>query len=97
MTKPRLTPWLAVSLIVSAAAFVAGAGSLDGADGIPFRFDPMMSSAIAGGLCIVWGVIWIRALILYRWRGLWLLVVSPGVLFGIGSLWMWNYAISRLH
>lgn len=95
MIKPRLTPWLTALLTVSLLAGFMGLGALPASTGIPWRFDPLISSIVAGALCFVWLAIWIRALFLFRWRGVWLFAVSPGAIFLIAGVWMWNYALDQ--
>ena len=90
---PRLIPWLTALLAISLLAVFTGLGALPASAGIPWRLDPQIFSVIAGALCLVWIGVWIRSLFLFRWHGAWLFLVSPGVIFLIAGVWMWNKAV----
>ena len=93
----RITPWLSVFLVLSVACnvvFLSGLPSeVEGPLPFSHRFDLATTTEIAGALCFLWGAIWIRALFVFRWRGLWFLLLGPGVLMFIPAAWMWQHAL----
>ncbi len=82
MTEPRLipSPWLEVSWIVAGFGLIAGivGGVLAFSFGaVAFRVGLYVSAASSIG----WIGMLLAALVIHRWRGLWLLVGSPAALF----------------
>lgn len=84
----RLSLWLICSLVLAVAAFVCGTV---GWGGIPWIGRFSASSTTSGFLMLssfvcsfVWLVLLVVALFVHRWRGLWLLIGTPGAMFWPG-------------
>jgi hypothetical protein len=97
MAGKKVTPWLIVSMAISLAAFASGFAS-GFAGGIPVGGHLISSPAflpISFVLSIVWFLITIVAVVVHRWRGLWLLFGAPGALFWPTILMLFVLAIGN--
>ncbi|HXP95518.1 MAG TPA: hypothetical protein VN809_02320 [Telmatospirillum sp.] len=77
----RLAPWLAVSLIVAGGSLFSFRVFIDG----HWLKAPWLSTWWLGAsllLSALWMIVFVSSLIAVRWRGLWLLMGMPGVIFG---------------
>jgi hypothetical protein len=76
--RERMAPWLVVSLFLSIAAFaVAGVAAL-GAPNVAAFSEALFVSTL---FSTAWLLVFMVALFVHRWRGLWLLVGSPAAIF----------------
>jgi hypothetical protein len=84
MTRRRVAPWLGSSLIVAVAAFLTFCGGIDPglAGWARTPHAAFLFLAISFALSAIWVLTFVAALIVLRWRGLWLLLGVLGASIG---------------
>ena len=89
----RLSPWLIGSLAVALAAFFTGLIGFDMIGG-PLLLHSASALPISLVLSIAWIVVLLAAVVVHRWRGLWLLTGIPLALFSPTMFVLFAWAIT---